>query len=62
MLQTNNTRKNEEGFRDRQSGKKDRELVYLSLNINGLRYKDWKIKNDSLHNLLLKYKADLIGL
>ena len=58
----NNTQKNIEGFGDRQSRKKEGELVCSSLNVNRLRYEDWKIKNNSLCNLLLNYKADLISL
>ena len=58
----NNTQKNIEGFGDRQSRKKDRKLVCLSLNANRLRCKDQKIKDNSLCNLLLNYKADLISL
>ena len=41
---------------------KQNSIIYILLNINGLKMNSWKAKNAMLCNFLVRSKVDLIGL
>ena len=53
--------RNSGSYRDLLSKTEDNKLVYLSINMNGLHYEGWKVKNDMIRDFILKSKAEIIG-
>jgi len=50
-----------EWYGDKLAKDKEKELVLLSLNVNGLQSEGWKVKIDIIKEFLIKYKVDIIA-
>ena len=49
-------------FGDHFSSENEEEIMVVSMNINSLKIKSWKAKNDMLRDFLLQLQADIIAL